>query len=70
MLCAYYDKSCDSKELFAGLEIAADSSYQKYLNPYNVIYLDLTWFISVAGNLWDTVKYMQKEVVKEFYYDH
>ena len=65
MLCAYYDKSCDSKELFADLKIAADSSYQKYLNRYNVIYLDLTWFISVAGDLRDTVKYMQKEVVKE-----
>ena len=24
MLCAYYDKSCDSKELFVGLEIEKD----------------------------------------------
>jgi len=26
MLCAYYDRSCDSRELFADLEIARDSS--------------------------------------------
>ena len=27
MLCAYYDKSCDSRELFAGLKAAADKSF-------------------------------------------
>lgn len=26
MLCAYYDKSCDSRELFCDLEIAGDST--------------------------------------------
>lgn len=25
MLCAYYDKSCDSRELFEGLEISEDA---------------------------------------------
>lgn len=30
-----------------------------------MIYLDITWFISVAENLRDTVKYMQREVIKE-----
>lgn len=46
MLCAYYDKTCDSSELFCDLEIAADekknSSYRKHLNKYDVIYLDMT----------------------------
>ena len=36
MLCAYYDKSCDSHELFQGLDISKDSSFEKYLNQYNV----------------------------------
>ena len=27
MLCAYYDKSCDSRELFQGLEIAQKRSF-------------------------------------------
>ena len=30
MLCAYYDQSCDSRHLFADLEIANDPSFEKY----------------------------------------
>lgn len=65
MLCAYYDKSCDSRELFEDLEIGGYSDFNKYLNQYDVIYLDITWFISTAENIRDTVKYLQKEVVTE-----
>ncbi len=46
MLCAYYDQSCDSRHLFADLEIAKDPSFEKHLNKYPVIYLDLTSFIA------------------------
>ncbi len=42
MLCAYYDKTCDSSKLFDDLKIAQDASYQKYMNRYDVIYLDMT----------------------------
>lgn len=48
MLCAYYDKSCDSRKLFEGLEISNDASFEKYLNKYDVIYLDITEFTSDA----------------------
>ena len=44
MLCAYYDQSCDSRSLFADLEIASDPSFEKHLNKYPVIYLDVTDF--------------------------
>ena len=46
MLCAYYDRSCDSRSLFEDLEIAKDPSFERHLNKYPVIYLDLTNFIS------------------------
>lgn len=46
MLCAYYDWSCDSRELFTDLAIAKDPSFEKHLNKYPVIYLDLTSVIS------------------------
>ena len=45
MLCAYYDKSCKSRELFADLEIAKNPSFEKHLNKYPVIYLDLSEFV-------------------------
>ena len=46
MLCAYYDRSCDSRELFQDLEIASDPSFEEHLNKYPVIYLDLTAFVT------------------------
>lgn len=46
MLCAYYDHSCDSRSLFADLEIAKDASFEVHLNKYPVIYLDMTDFVS------------------------
>ena len=65
MLCAYYDKSCDSRMLFQDLKIAKSDTFDIYLNKYNVIYLDITWFISTAEKLDNLVKYMQEEIVCE-----
>lgn len=65
MLCAYYDKSCDSSELFDGLEIAEDPSYRQYLNKYDVIYLDMTLFISLCGDMKDIMAYIQEQVIQE-----
>lgn len=44
MLYAYYDHSCDSRSLFADLQIAHDPSFEKHLNKYAAIYLDMTDF--------------------------
>lgn len=30
MLCAYYDRSCDSRELFCDLEIAQDPEFERH----------------------------------------
>ena len=46
MLSAYYDHSCDSRNLFTDLEIAKDPSFEEHLNKYPVIYLDLTFFVT------------------------
>ena len=46
MLCAYYDHTCDSHELFDEFAVAKTKKYEKYLNKYNVIYLDIAGFIS------------------------
>ena len=48
MLCAYYDRSCDSHSLFADYVISGDPSYENNLNKYHVINLDITGFISEA----------------------
>ncbi len=65
MLCAYYDISCNSEELFRDRKIASKPSYRVHLNQYNILYLDITWFISTSNNVKDTVKNLQKAVIKE-----
>ncbi|MBR1708130.1 MAG: AAA family ATPase [Clostridia bacterium] len=51
MLSAYYDCSCDSRRLFDDKIIAGSDSYEDHINKYNVIYLDVTGFISEAKRL-------------------
>ncbi len=46
MLAAYYDETCDSHSLFKGLEIERDASFEKHINKYPVIYIDMTSFIT------------------------
>ncbi len=65
MLCAYYDKSCSSCELFDDLKIAKSDGYKKHLNKYNVIYLDITDFITRFRTNDDIVEIMQKMLADE-----
>ena len=46
MLCAYYDQSSDSRHLFADLKIAQDATFERHLNKYPTIFLDLSDFVS------------------------
>ncbi len=65
MLCAYYDRSCDSRALFEGLEISKKDSFDKYLNKFDVIYMDITWFVSTTANVKGIVNDIQNSVISE-----
>ena len=41
MLCAYYSKGCDSRELFKDLKISKADNYEQYLNKLNFIKIDV-----------------------------
>ena len=64
MLCAYYDKTCDSSPLFDDLAIAREAQYKEHLNRYDVIYLDMTGVIGEAGAA-DIVPYMKRNIISE-----
>jgi hypothetical protein len=51
--------------LFEDLEIASDPTFEDHLNKYDVIYLDMTMFISDCENIKDVVKDLQQEVIGE-----
>lgn len=50
MLAAYYDKSCDSRELFEDLAIAKEPSFEKHLNKYAVISFDMGGLVVRSRN--------------------
>ena len=68
MLCAYYDKTCDSSALFDDLQITADEKADRtdrqHRNRYDVIYLDMTNIIGKAGAL-NAVPFIEKSVTEE-----
>ncbi len=66
MLVAYYDASCDSHSLFDDKKIAGCESYEKHLNRYNVIYLEVTSFISQARREGLTLKQVPDLIVRRF----
>ena len=66
MLCAYYDKSCDSRELFRGLEAEKDKSFETYLNKYSVLYLDVTSFTARPELRVNIVRNIQNEICSEW----
>ena len=49
MLCAYYDRSCDSRSLFEGLSIAQDETFERFYSKllafhfYNCVHLYLKY---------------------------
>ena len=65
MLCAYYDKSCDSRELFSGLKAEQDASFETYLNKYRVIYLDVTSFTARPELRANIVRAIQEKISNE-----
>ena len=69
MLAAYYDMSCDSRELFSDLEIAKDPSFEKHLNKYRVIYLDITSFITRFSDnsiVWHIDEELKRDVCEAY----
>ena len=70
MLCAYYDKTCDSSALFDKLAIAEDKkddgAYRQHLNKYDVIYLDMT---NICGKAvpQDIISFIQTSVAEELF---
>ena len=65
MLCAYYDKSCDSRELFRGLVAEKAESFEKYLNKYYVISVDMTDFTTKFRGEKEIVSLIQHEIMDE-----
>ncbi|MBE6843566.1 MAG: hypothetical protein E7510_12175, partial [Ruminococcus sp.] len=64
MIDAYYSRGCDSKELFMGLKISESEDFEKHLNKYNVIHLDISSFVDEYTD--NIVNEIKRNIFNEF----
>ena len=65
MLAAYYSKGADSEQMFSGLRISKDTDFKKHLNKYDVIHIDIQWFLANCDDADNVVKYVTEAVLDE-----
>jgi len=65
MLTAYYSKGCDSRDLFKGLKIESDPSFEANLNKYDLIRIDFAAIDGQTQNKDEIVSNAQHYVIKE-----
>ena len=65
MLAAYYSKGCNSEEMFSGLDISRESDFKTHLNKYDVIHLDIQWFLANCDNVDNVIAFITKSVQAE-----
>ncbi len=65
MLVAYYSRGCDSRELFRNLKIAEHPSFEKHLNKYNVIHLNIQRFMNRTDDIHAMLSMLETKVVRE-----
>lgn len=65
MLAAYYSKGCDSREMFSTLKISESIGFEKNINKYDVIHIDIQWCIEPAGGSENVVSYITEKTICE-----
>ena len=65
MLVAYYSRGCDSKEMFSQYKISSDPNFEKYLNKYNVIHINMLDFVGEKRHISESIYYLSKRLIHE-----
>ena len=65
MLVSYYDKSCDSKDMFQNLKIAKSREFEEHLNQYDVLHIDVNFIKGLSSSGVETVENIQRFVIEE-----
>ena len=58
-----YSKGADSEQMFSGLSIG--KTQKKYLNKYDVIHIDVQWFLANCEDKNKVVQFITKSVLDE-----
>jgi len=65
MLVAYYSRGCDSKEMFSKYKISSDESFEKHINKYNVIHINMIEFLSEGTSVTEGIEYLCRRLIHE-----
>ncbi|MDE6965214.1 MAG: AAA family ATPase, partial [Lachnospiraceae bacterium] len=65
MLSAYYNIEADSNEMFFGMEIGKDSTYEKYRNRYEVVLVNMQEFYSRNIDIDLMIRRVNEEICRE-----
>lgn len=65
MLAAYYSKGADAEQMFSGLRISQDPNFKKHLNKYDVIHIDIQWFLANCEDANTVVPFIANSVLDE-----
>lgn len=65
MLTAYYSRGCDSRKIFQNLKIAQDLSFEKYLNQYNVIHLNMRDYLTESESIQELIQFIEEDLLDE-----
>lgn len=63
MLTAYYGRGCDSAELFKNLEIGDSENFERNLNAYDTIYVDMQAFCGYSVS--EALDKLQRGIISE-----
>ena len=65
MLAAYYSKGASSEEMFSKLDIGKTPDFKRHLNKYDVIHIDIQWFLANVKNAELVVSRITDSVLEE-----
>jgi hypothetical protein len=65
MIAAYFEKGCDSKSLFEGRKLSETENWDKNLNKYDVIRIDLADIRASKDTPEETLAYLDEMILKE-----
>ena len=67
MLTAYYSKGCDSRELFSPYKISKSDSFEKHINKYNVIHINMVEFLTDNDSIKDMLNELKRAVLFDIF---
>ncbi|MBR3158274.1 MAG: AAA family ATPase [Atopobiaceae bacterium] len=70
MLVAYYGRGCDSREQFAGLVASGLPSFERHLNAYDVIHLNIQDFLSESCDMREMLGRISRMLCREILREH